>query len=395
MRQKADEPTTKRELNTGLAASGRPAGESSHPVNQPVERASTILFPTYEAFTNRHKEYIYGRFGTRSHKALCDSISELEGGDYTHLMPSGLAAITTCLMAFTDQSSHILATDSCYDPVRSICDRFLSKYGVETEYYNPRAGKKIASLIRSETKLILCESPGSLTFEIQDIPAIVHEAEKQDIPVMVDNTWSAGYFFRPLAVGASVSIQSVTKYIGGHADCLMGSVTCNDTVIAKKIERTARQLGHNVSADDAYLAQRGLRSLGARLGVHEANALKLADWLAEQPEVTKVLHPAREDHPDHALWKRDFSGSSGLFGFTLGPCSEEALARFCNTLQYFGMGYSWGGFESLLIPCPVEEYRSAVPWSEEGHLMRIHAGLEDIDDLVNDLRQAFAKLRTA
>ncbi|MCI5044958.1 MAG: cystathionine beta-lyase [Aquisalinus sp.] len=395
MRKKGKAPTQKGKLNTVLATAGRPCGEDSYPVNQSVERASTILFPTYEEFVREDKEFVYGRFGTRSHKALSDSISELEGGKQTQLMPSGLSAITTCLLALTQQDSHVLVTDSCYDPVRSICDRFLTKYGIKTEYYDPRIGSQIVDLIRPETTAILCESPGSLTFEVQDIASIVSEAQKYDVPVLVDNTWSAGYFYQPLAAGASVSIQSVTKYIGGHADCLMGSATCNDTALAAKINRTSRQLGHNVSADDAYLAHRGIRSLGARLKVHEANALQLADWLAQQPEVTSVLHPARVDHPDHELWKRDFSGSSGLFGFVLAPCSEENLAHFCNALDYFGMGYSWGGFESLLIPCPVARCRSAVPWREQGHLMRIHAGLEDADDLVNDLDQAFGQIRPA
>ncbi len=381
--------------DTQLAATGRPKRRPAHTVSYPPERASTILFPTYEDFTSGDRPLLYGRFGTTTHRAFEQSIAALEEATYVHLAPSGLAAITLTIIALSAPGSHVLVTDNAYDPVRGFCDRLLNQLGIDTEYYNPRTGKNIEQLIRPETTVILAESPGSLTFEVQDIPAIAKVAAQKSVPLLVDNTWAASYFFKPLTAGAAISILSATKYIAGHADCLLGTIATNDASLSVKIGRTLRQIGSNVSSDDVFLAHRGLRTLAARLPVHERHGLALAKWLSERPEIATVLHPALTSHPDNALWKRDFTGASGLFGFILKPCDEQQVAAFCNSMTYFGMGYSWGGFESLLIPTPPQKYRSTVPWTHNGTLMRVHAGLEDVGDLVNDLDLAFAAFNAA
>ena len=384
---------------TRLVSTGRPIQRPSHPVTYPPERASTILFPTYEEFTATEREFFYGRFGTRTHRAFEASIGDLEGAAHVHLAPSGLAAVTLSVLAFAEPGSHILVTDSAYDPVRGFCDRFLKRMQVQTEYYDPRIGGDIGALIRENTAAILAESPGSLTFEVQDIPAIAAAAREKNVPVLVYNTWAASVYFKPLAHGATVSIQAATKYIGGHSDCLLGTIAVNDQGAERRIANCLRQMGSNVSADDVWLAHRGLRTLAARLPVHEATGIALARWLEQRDEVARVLHPALESHPDHALWRRDFTGASGLFGFELPPCSEGQLAAFCNALDHFGMGYSWGGFESLCIPVPVHKYRTVAPrpapGPERGPLMRIHAGLESADDLILDLDGAFAAFAAA
>ena len=381
--------------DTDLVASGRPEIRPAHTVSYPPERASTILFPTYEDFTRKNRPLFYGRFGTATHRAFEESIGLLEKASDVFLASSGLAAVNLTMLALASPGDHVLVVDTAYDPVRGFCDGYLKRQNIEAEYYDPRAGAAISKLIRPETALILAESPGSLTFEVQDIPAITEAASKADIPLVVDNTWAASYYFKPLEHGAAVSIQAATKYISGHADCLIGTVATNDGNISRKISRTLRQLGSNVSADDVYLAHRGLRTLAARLPVHERNGLALARWLEARPEVAQVLHPGLPSHPDHNIWKRDFSGASGLFGFLLKPCKEAQLAAFCNALTLFGMGYSWGGFESLCIPVPVQKYRTACPWTGDEPVLRIHAGLEDINDLVDDLERAFAAFNGA
>ncbi|NHK27620.1 cystathionine beta-lyase [Parvularcula flava] len=389
----------KKDEATRLVSSGRPKERPSHPVTHPPERASTILFPTYEDFTATEREFFYGRFGTRTHRAFEASIGELEAAEHVYLAPSGLAAVTLSLLAFAQPGSHILVTDSAYDPVRGYCDRFLKRMQVETEYYDPHIGSDIAGLIRENTAAILAESPGSLTFEIQDIPALGSAAKQAGVPLLVDNTWSAGVYFKPLDHGATVSIQAATKYIGGHSDCLLGTIAMNDPSAERKVANCLRQIGSNVSADDVWLAHRGLRTLAARLPVHQSNGIALARWLEARDDVVCVLHPALESHPDHELWKRDFTGATGLFGFELPPCSDKQLTAFCNALEHFGMGYSWGGFESLCIPVPVHKYRTVSPrpepGPERGPLMRIHAGLESADDLIMDLEQAFAAFDAA
>ena len=378
-----------------LIAAGRPHRRPSHPVNAPVERASTYLFPTYDDYIEGGKNIVYGRLGTPTHRALEEAVNTLEGGYETKLAPSGQQAITAALLAFVSAGDHILVTDAVYDPIRKFCDRFLKRFGVETTYYDPAIGEAISELITPRTKAILAESPGSLTFEVQDLPAIASAARKAGVKLIVDNTWSAGYFMKPIALGAHVSVQSGTKYLAGHADCLIGTITSADEDTARSVFHSLLQIGTNVSADDAYLTLRGLRTLSARLTRHEANGLALAKWLGKRNEVERVLHPALRSSPGHALWKRDFTGSTGLFGAVLKPVSSAALETFFNSFRLLGMGFSWGGFESLCIHVHPESCRTAEEWREDGPTIRIHAGLEDVEDLILDLDRAFSAMSTA
>lgn len=377
---------------TKLIAAGRPHRRPSHPVNHPVERASTFLFPTYDDFIDGGKRIVYGRLGTSTHRALEEAVTMLEGGYETRLAPSGLAAINATILAFCEAGDSVLVTDAVYDPVRKFCDRFLRRFGVDAVYYDPLMGDDIESLVSERTKVILAESPGSLTFEVQDLPALARVARKTGAKLVVDNTWSAGVYLKPIALGADVSVQSGTKYLSGHADCLIGTIASADEATAKAIFNVLLQLGSNVSADDAYATLRGMRTLGARLPRHQETGLAIARWLAKRPEVETVLHPALKTCPGHAAWKRDFTGASGLFGAILKPVSEPALKAFFNALKLFGMGYSFGGFESLCIHVHPERCRSAEPWQEEGPVLRFHAGLENPDDLVADLERAFAAM---
>ena len=366
------------------AHAGRPTS-GARPVNPPLVRGSTVLFPSYEAFTARDRPFFYGRMGTPTHHALCDSVAALEGADTVALAPSGLAAVTLALLAYAEAGGHVLVTDSAYDPTRTFCDGTLARMGVETTYYDPRAGGEIARLIRPNTLAILAESPGSLTFEVQDLPALASAGP----PVIVDNTWSAGAFLKPLALGCAISVQAATKYLGGHSDVFLGTVAAKGEA-GRRVARTARELGLATSPDDAAPVHRGARTLHRRLAVHEANGLGLAAWLEQRSEVARVLHPALPSHPDHSLWARDFTGSSGLFAAVLRRGDEAYVAAFCNALRLFGMGYSWGGFESLCLPVWPERHRTAVPPEPRGQVLRFHAGLEDLADLTGDLDAAFA-----
>jgi cystathionine beta-lyase len=377
---------------TKIVAAGRPKKRPFHPVNPPVERASTYLFPTYDDFIEGGKNIVYGRLGGPTHRALEDAITALEGGVETRLAPSGLQAVNAALLAFVRAGDKVLVADTAYDPTRKFCERFLARFEVETIFYDPMIGARIADLITPQVKVVFAESPGSLTFEVQDVPAIAKAARMKGARLVVDNTWSAGVHFKPIAAGAHVSVQAGTKYLSGHSDCLIGSITSADEDTAKLIFHALLQLGANVSADDAYLTLRGLRTLSARLPVHEANGLALARWLAKRPEVARVIHPALKGSAGHAIWKRDFTGSSGLFGIILNPVSKPALKSFFNTLRLFGMGFSWGGYESLCIHTHPEKNRSATHWTADGPLLRIHAGLEHIDDLTDDLERAFAAM---
>ena len=380
---------------TKIIAAGRPKKRPHHPVNPPVERASTYLFPTYDDFVVGGKNIVYGRLGGPTHRALEDAITALEGGVETRLAPSGLQAVNASLLAFVRTGDKVLVADSAYDPTRKFCERFLARFGVQTIFYDPMVGAGVVDLISPDVKVVFAESPGSLTFEVQDVPALAKAARAKGARLIVDNTWSAGVCFKPLAVGAHVSVQAGTKYHSGHSDCLIGSISSADEETAKAIFHALLQLGANVSADDAYLTLRGLRTLSARMPVHERNGLALANWLDKRPEVKAVLHPALEGAPGHAVWKRDFSGSSGLFGAILQPAPDQALKAFFDALQHFGMGFSWGGFESLCIHTHPEKNRSATRWAVEGPVLRFHAGLEHIDDLVDDLERAFAAMSTA
>ena len=382
--------------NTKLIAAGRPHRRHAHPVNPPVERASTMLFPTYDDFLEGARTINYGRLGTSTHRALEEAVTMLEGGFETRLAPSGLAACNAAILAFVGAGDHVLMTDAAYDPTRKFCERFLTRFGVETTFYDPTCGRdEIAALMRPETKVIFAESPGSLTLEVQDLPALAEAAHAGGAVLIADNTWAAGYFCKPIALGADVSVQAATKYLGGHADCLVGTITSADEATAKKIYMALLQLGSNVSADDASLILRGVRSLSTRLERHQENGLALARWLTKRSEVERVIHPALKGCPGQTIWKRDFSGASGLFSAVLKPVPLPALKAFFNTLKLLGIGFSWGGYESLAVHVSPERYRTAVPWTDEGAVIRFHAGLEDIDDIKADIDNGFTAMSQA
>ena len=382
--------------NTKLIAAGRPHRRHAHPVNPPVERASTILFPTYDDFLEGARTINYGRLGTSTHRALEDAVTMLEGGFETRLAPSGLAACNAAILAFVAAGDHVLISDAVYDPTRKFCERFLARFGVETTFYDPTCGRdEMAALMRPETKVVFAESPGSLTFEVQDLPALADVAHENGAVLIADNTWAAGYFCKPITLGADVSIQAATKYLGGHADCLVGTITSADEATAKKIYMALLQLGSNVSADDAFMVLRGVRTLSTRLERHQENGLTLARWLAKRSEVDRIIHPALKGCPGQAIWKRDFSGASGLFSVVFKPVPLPALKTFFNTLNLVGIGFSWGGFESLAVHVSPERYRTASPWTDEGPVIRFHAGLEDIDDIKADIDNGFAAMARA
>lgn len=382
--------------NTKLIAAGRPHQRYAHPVNTPVERASTILFPTYDDFLEGSRTINYGRLGTSSHRALEEAVTVLEGGFETRLAPSGLAACNSAILAFVAARDHVLMADTVYDPTRKFCERFLKRFGVETTFFDPCADiDDIAALMRDETKVVFAESPGSITFEVQDLPALAEMAHERGAVLIADNTWAAGYFLKPIEHGADVSVQAATKYLAGHADCLVGTITSADESAAKKIYMSLLQLGSNVSADDAFLTLRGMRTLSTRLDRHQENGLALAKWLAKRSEVERVIHPAIKGCPGHAIWKRDFTGASGLFSVVLKPVQLPALKAFFNSFKLLGIGFSWGGFESLAVHMKPENYRTAAEWKEDGPVIRFHAGLEDIDDIKADIDNAFTAMAQA
>ncbi len=382
---------------TRLAHLGRdPAGHAGA-VSIPPYRASTILFQTLAELEARDPDYTgvrYGRLGTPSSHAFETAMAELEGGHRAVACGSGLSAVTTALLAFLKAGDHLLMTDSAYGPTREFCDGELARFGVQTTYYDPLIGAGIASLIRPETRVVFLESPGSVTFEVQDVPAIAAAAKARGCTVMIDNTWAAGVYLKPLSLGVDISIQAATKYVGGHADANLGVAVCTAEAW-RPVKDTAVRLGVAAGSEDLFLGLRGLRTLTVRLERHQATALRLAEWLARQPETLRVLHPAFPDCPGHALWKRDFTGASGLFAVELRPQPRAALAAMLDGLALFGMGYSWGGFESLILPQNPGRIRTAVPWRDRGTLLRLHAGLEDADDLIADLDRGFHRLRRA
>jgi len=374
---------------------GQPGGI----VNPPVWRASTILFDNVahlrSAGHDMHQRLFYGRKGTPTAWALADALTALEpGAAGTMLYPSGVAAIAGALLALLKPGDQLLMVDSAYDPTRSMCDGLLADFGIETVFYDPLIGAGIDALITDRTAAIFLESPGSLTFEVQDVPAIVAVAKARDIPTLIDNSWATPLFFPALAMGVDIAILACTKYIVGHSDVMMGSVTANARWWPK-VRGRAWGLGQVVSPDDAALTLRSLRTLAVRLDRHQASARILADWLAARPEVTRVLHPALPDCPGHAAWARDFRGSSGLFSFVLAGGGEAERAAFIDALRLFGIGYSWGGFESLALPVDPARYRTARPWQAEGPVVRLHIGLEEPADLIADLESGLAVWRAA
>ena len=376
---------------TRLVHAGREPSRFHGFVNTPIYRGSTILFPSVAALEANDQAFTYGRLGTPTVRALEEAIAELEGGHATLLTPSGLSAVTTTLLAFLAAGDHFLVTDAVYRPTRRFCDGMLKRLGVTTTYYEPLIGAGIENLIQKNTRVIFAESPGSQTFEVQDVPAIAKAAHKAGAAMVLDNTWATPLFFKPFAHGVDVSIQAATKYIGGHADVMLGAITANEANLPL-IRRAHEDLGLCVGPEDVYLGLRGLRSLGVRLERHQRSGLELANWLKERPEVARVLHPALPGDPGHTIWARDFTGASGLFAIVLKPVPDKAVAAMLDGLTLFGMGYSWGGFESLILPFDPSEYRTATTWKAAGPALRIHAGLEDVEDLKADLEAGFKRL---
>ena len=365
-------------------------------VNPPVYRASTILFPTvaeWEAsrvHANRFNLIRYGQLGTPTTFALEEAIAALEGGYRAMLLPSGLAAATTALLALLRSGDHLLMTDSAYQPTRHFCKAHLARYGIETTFYDPCIGAGIESLMRPETRVVFLESPGSITFDVQDLPAIARVAHAHGALVVIDNTWATPYFLPAMQLGADVSVIAATKYIGGHADVMLGTITTTEPLY-ETVRSMVAELGYCVSPDDAFLGLRGLRTLGLRLERHNRSALQVAQWLQSRPEVKQVLYPALPSDPGHAIWKRDFTGASGLFGVVLHPVPKAAVDAMLNSLRLFGMGASFGGYESLAIPMDSTRLRHLIG-SSDYRFIRVHIGLEDPADLVADLEQGFAQL---
>lgn len=380
-----------------IVHAGRHPEQYHGAVNPPVYRVSTITFPSVEAMeaANRkpHEGVRYGRSGTPTTFALEEAVAELEGGWRSVATSSGLAAISGALMSFLKAGDHLLMVDSAYWPTRKFCDSVLRNCGVETTYYDPCIGGGIAELIRPNTRVVFTESPGSLTFEVQDIPAIAAAAHAAGAVVIMDNTWGTPLFFQPFDHGVDVSLQAATKYIVGHSDAMLGVITCNqDTWL--KVKSTVSTFGYSAGSEECYLGLRGLRTLAVRLRQHQETALKVARWLEDQPDVVRVLHPALPSHPTHDLWKRDFTGACGLFGVIFKPAPEAALNAMLDGFSHFSLGYSWGGYESLVIPTTGHAVvRTASRWDPPGPSIRLHCGLEDPDDLIADLEAGIARMR--
>jgi len=366
-------------------------------VNPPVYRASTILYPTvgeYEAARDPARRFDvvrYGQLGTPTTFALEQAVAAIEGGYRAMLLPSGLAAVTATLQALLSSGDHVLMVDTTYASTRRFCDSTLSRFGVTTTYYDPLAGGAIEKLFRPNTRVVFLESPGSITFEVQDVPAIAAAAHAAGLAVVMDNTWASPYFFAAFAQGVDVSIQAATKYFAGHSDVMMGTITTTEPLY-ERVRSTVADLGHCVSGDDAYLVLRGLRTLGVRLERHQRNAVRVAEWLRTRPEVARVHYPALPDDPGYAIWKRDFTGASGLLGVSLAPAPKAAVAAMLDGLELFGKGVSFGGFESLAIPMDPAPVRTATAWTSTRPYLRLHIGLEDPDDLIADLARGLDRL---
>jgi cystathionine beta-lyase len=384
--------------DTILAHAGRRAEWRGRLVNPPVHRGSTILFDSVAEMRSAKPglgEYYYGLHGTPTQWALSEALTALEpGAAGTALHSSGMASVTAALLTVLSAGDELLMVDSVYGPTRRLCEGVLKRFGIATRYYDPMIGAGIAELIGERTRAIFLESPGSLSFEVQDVPAICAAARARGVATLLDNTWATPLYFPALAAGVDLSILAGTKYVGGHSDVMLGTVTATAEWFGR-LERTSFDLGHSVSPDDAWLASRGLRTMGVRLARHETSALRIAHWLKEQPQVAAVLHPALPDCPGHDIWRRDFKGSSGLFSVVLNGGGDEARIAFIERLELFGIGYSWGGFESLVVPVDLAGLRSGPAGAAAGPIVRLQIGLEDPDDLLADLAAALAAVEAA
>ena len=396
MAKKTDKDGPEPKPDTRLVTGGRDPFSYHGFVNPPVHHVSTVLYRTAEDLLAHRGRYHYGRRGTPTSEALEKAMAEIEGPACAGvaLAPSGLAAISAALLSSVGAGDHILVSDSVYQPTRTLCDTVLKRLGIQTTYYDPLIGGGIAKLFKPNTRLVFTEAPGSQSFEMQDIPAIAAAAHAKGAQVLMDNTWATPLYFRALDFGVDLAIQAGTKYIGGHADLMIGMVSAN-AAAWPQLAKTVGTLGLCVGPDDIYLALRGLRTLSVRLARHQESGLRLARWLAARPEVLRVLHPALESDPGHAIWRRDFSGACGLFAVVLKPVPEAAIRACLNALRLFGLGYSWGGYESLVLPFDCSGYRTATQWAPGGPTLRFHAGLEDVDDLIADLERGFAALAAA
>ena len=384
--------------DTRLIALGRAPVRAQGPVNLPVHRASTILSEHLDGYVhrfdgdNRYDNVTYGATGTQNSRALAETVAAIEGGHRTVVTGTGLSAVTMAVSAVVRAGDHVLVPDSVYGPTRRFCAEILSRYGVETGFYDPAAGAGIAQAMRADTRLVYTEAPGSLTFEMQDVPAIAKAARERGALVAMDNTWATPMFFRPLEHGVDISIQAGTKYLAGHSDLVIGMITTATDELFRTIADQTFAFGDTASPDDCFLALRGMRSLSVRLKRQSESALKIARWLDARPEVKRVLYPALESDPGHALWKRDFEGASSLFGLALHTTDEAAVARMVNGLELFRIGSSWGGYESLVAYNRMPIPRAVIPWTETPSLLRVHVGLEDPDDLVADLEAGLGRL---
>jgi cystathionine beta-lyase len=386
-------PTTP---ETRLVTAGRDTKGQHGFVNPAVYHASTVLYPTAEDQVAHRSRYQYGRRGTPTSEALEQALAAIEGEGCAGvaLLPSGLSAIATALISVASAGDHILVTDSVYRPTRNFCEGIFKRMGVTTSYYDPLIGADIAKLFKPNTRAVFVEAPGSQSFEMQDIPAIAKAAHDKGAVVLMDNTWATPLYFRAFDKGVDLSIHAGTKYIGGHSDIMFGCISANAKTLPA-LKTVMQTMGLCVGPDDMYLALRGLRTMAVRLARHNESGLRVARWLRDRPEVLRVLHPALESDPGHKIWKRDFSGACGLFSIALKPTSEKSVLAFMNELALFGMGFSWGGFESLVILFDCSEYRTATQWAPGGPTLRFHIGLEDPGDLIADLEAGFAAMATA
>ena len=378
---------------TRLVHAGRDPQEQHGFINTPIYRGSTVLYDSVERLKRRDQRFLYGTRGTPTTEALELAWNEIAGAAGTVLTPSGLAAVAVALMAVLKSGDELLVTDSVYAPTRNFCETVLTRFGVTTRYYDPTLGSGIEALLGPRTRAILAEAPGSQTFEMQDIPALAAVATARDICLVMDNTWATPLFFPPHARGVDIAIEAGTKYLSGHSDLLLGLTSANARYWPQ-LRATFDAFAICAGPEDVFLALRGLRTMDLRLREAERQGLAMARWLQGRPEVLRVLHPALEDHPGHALWRRDFTGSSGLFSVVLRPAAPEAVAAMLDGLELFGMGYSWGGYESLVVPFDATGYRTATRWEPGGPCLRLQIGLEDLEDLQADLDRGFARLRS-